>query len=247
MVGKFYTGLSALRYDAFFTEIDTQELAYYCKLLNPLKAALELGCGTGRLLLPLLQQGYLIEGLDNAPAMLAQCKKKAKSLGLNPLIYEQSAQEMDLPKRYDTIFSALGTFQQIADRADARTVIERSFTHLLPGGKLLIYLYLPWYDAPSFGQWHQHEPVEHEGCTILVHEKSIHDPHEQLIFSRYRYEVWRENVLEAQEEKEQIIRWYSHYEFRMMLERAGFLNIAVSAGYEGEGPFDTMLFCAQKP
>lgn len=37
---------------------------------------LELGCGTGRLMLPLARTGVVITGVDNAPAMLARARAK---------------------------------------------------------------------------------------------------------------------------------------------------------------------------
>ena len=37
---------------------------------------LELGCGTGRLLLPLARAGYLVTGVDNSPAMLLRARQR---------------------------------------------------------------------------------------------------------------------------------------------------------------------------
>ena len=45
---------------------------------------LELGCGTGRILLPLLQSGIDIAGVDASPGMLAQLQKEALVLNLQP-------------------------------------------------------------------------------------------------------------------------------------------------------------------
>jgi SAM-dependent methyltransferase len=44
---------------------------------------LELGCGTGRLLLPLARAGYEVIGLDNSPAMLAKAKARLSGRGMN--------------------------------------------------------------------------------------------------------------------------------------------------------------------
>ena len=40
---------------------------------------LELGCGTGRVLIPMARQGCTITGLDLSPYMLAKCREKLES------------------------------------------------------------------------------------------------------------------------------------------------------------------------
>ncbi|MEZ4518635.1 MAG: class I SAM-dependent methyltransferase [Chloroflexota bacterium] len=47
---------------------------------------LELGCGSGRLLLPLARAGYEITGVDNSPAMLAMAERQ---LRMSPLMYRR--------------------------------------------------------------------------------------------------------------------------------------------------------------
>lgn len=244
---NFYKGLPAILYDSFFLEVDEQELNFYAQHIAACaQPALEVGCGTGRLLLPLLERGFIVEGFDASPEMLALCKAKAAQLDLSPVLYEQQMQHLAVSKQYGCIFSALGTFQQLADRDDAQQALKKFYDHLLPGGRLIIYLHLPWQDAPSFGDWHEHDVVKLADTEIEVHEKSIHNPIEQLIFSTYRYAVKRNGISVAQDEKELTIRWYSRYEFEMMLEQAGFKNIVITAGYEDNGPSDVMLFCAMK-
>lgn len=244
---NFYAGLPATLYDSFFPEVDEQELAFYAQHIKDCAPpALEVACGTGRILLPLLERGLDVEGFDASPEMLAQCKAKAAQKHLSPVLYQQLMQDLSLSKKYGCVFSPLGSFQQVADRDDAQQALQKFYNHLLPGGKLIMYLHLPWYDAPTFGDWHEHESVVMGDKKIIVHEKSIHDPLEQLVFSTYRYEVWQNNIMQSREEKEQTIRWYSRYEFEMMLEGAGFSTVTVSAGYEDYGPFDVMLFCAVK-
>ena len=244
---NFYSGLSATLYDSFFPEIDEPEINFYAQhILACPQPALEIACGTGRMLLPLLERGLDVEGFDASPEMLAQCRAKAAEKNLSPILYEQYMQDLSLSKQYGCIFSPLGSFQQMSDRADAQQALQKFYDHLLPGGRLIVYLHLPWHDAPPFGEWHEHEAIKAGDTEIVVHEKSVHDPLEQLLFSTYRYEVFENSVCIEREEYELTLRWYSRYEFKMMLERVGFKNITVSAGYNDNGPFDVMLFCAAR-
>ncbi len=244
----FYSGLSVRYYDLFFSAIDESELSFFAKQVETAQSpALEIGCGTGRILIPLLEQGLAVEGFDYSPEMLAQCTKKALKLGLEPVLYQQSIQSLSLPKRYGCLYSPLGTFQQLADCDDVYQALHRFYEHLLPNGKLIIYLYLPWYNALEFGQWHAHDLVPlKDGNILRVHEKGVHDPIAQQLFMSYRYELWAKDRLIDEELREMAIRWYSRYEFELMLERVGFKNIKIQTGYEDNGPFDVMLFMATK-
>ncbi len=244
---QFYSGLPAQLYDQFFPEIDEQELAFFIQHIEMLPApALEIACGTGRILLPLLERGYQIEGFDASLEMLAQCRQKSEPKRLDPILYHQTMQDLELPKQYGCMFSPLGSFQQIENRDDAQKTLRNFYDHLLPGGKLVIYLHLPWHNAQTLGEWHQHESITCDDKKITVSEKLIHEPNKQKFFVSYRYDVWQKSECIAKDVKDMTIRWYSRYEFQMMLQQVGFKDIQVSSGYEDSGPFDVMLFVAQK-
>lgn len=229
-------------------EVDQQELQFYEQVIRSISMplpALEIACGTGRVLLPLLQKGLHVEGFDSSPEMLAICASKATQQGLHPILYEQSMQTLSLPKKYGCLFSPLGSFQQLADVQDAYAALQRFYKHLVPSGMLVMYLYLPWYNAPEFGVWHEHEPVTlSDGNTLRVFEHAVHDVFEQQLHMRYRYEVWQQQQLLTTEHKEMTIRWYSRHEFELMLNMVGFRHVTVQAGYRDEGPADVMLFVA---
>ena len=63
---------------------------------------LDVGCGTGRLLLDYLAQGIDVDGVDNSPEMLALCRAKAHALGLAPQLYEQPMETLALSRTYRT-------------------------------------------------------------------------------------------------------------------------------------------------
>src|SRR5437763_16114963 len=65
--------------------------------------ALDIGCGTGRLLLDYLADGIDIDGVDVSPEMLAICREKAQKRGLHPTLFHQSMEALAVPRRYRTI------------------------------------------------------------------------------------------------------------------------------------------------
>ncbi|MCA1972941.1 MAG: class I SAM-dependent methyltransferase, partial [Caenispirillum sp.] len=76
--GDTYDALVAELYDDLLAGVPFGDLEVWTDLLRAAAApALELACGTGRVLLPLLARGFVVEGLDVSAAMLAVCRRKA--------------------------------------------------------------------------------------------------------------------------------------------------------------------------
>lgn len=245
---NFYKGLSAKFYDAFFNAIDHQELEFYQKCITSSSSpALEIACGTGRILLPLIEKGLYIEGFDSSQEMLDILQQKAAQKKIKPIIFQQQMQTLALQKKYGCLFSPMGSFQQLANLDDAYAALQRFYDHLVPHGTLVIYLYLPWYNAPEPGVWHEHDVLTLDDGNILrVFEKSVHDLLEQQVHLKYRYQMCQSDALLAQEQKQMIIRWYSRHEFELMLQSIGFKNISVQNGYHDDGPADVMIFLARR-
>src|SRR5437588_13120106 len=100
-----YRGLKAATWDLFRGDTSTwPDVSFYREAIRSSgEPVLDVGCGTGRLLLQYLSEGVDIEGVDNSPEMLALCLKKAEVNGLRPRVYEQSMTGLRLARSYRTI------------------------------------------------------------------------------------------------------------------------------------------------
>lgn len=65
--------------------------------------ALDVGCGTGRLLLEFLADSLQVDGVDVSSEMIALWRQKARAKGLQPTLYVQAIEALDLPREYRTI------------------------------------------------------------------------------------------------------------------------------------------------
>jgi 2-polyprenyl-3-methyl-5-hydroxy-6-metoxy-1,4-benzoquinol methylase len=65
---------------------------------------LDVACGAGRLLLPIVRQGVDIDGVDISADMLGHCRRKAASEGFSPNLYQQLMHAFDLSRKYKTIY-----------------------------------------------------------------------------------------------------------------------------------------------
>ena len=105
---------------------------------------LELGCGTGRVLLPLARAGVEITGLDLSSGMLERCRAKVD--GEPPEVRERVqlvAADMttfDLGRRFASIICPFAGFQQLRTVDQQLACLERCRAHLLPHGRLVLDL-----------------------------------------------------------------------------------------------------------
>jgi cyclopropane fatty-acyl-phospholipid synthase-like methyltransferase len=101
----WHHGLVAREWGEFATE-GGKETVYYKGLIETSgQPSLDLGCGSGRSLLPLVQAGLDVDGCGYSKEMLADCQKRAAAEGFSPRLYSQAMHELDLPRRYRTIFA----------------------------------------------------------------------------------------------------------------------------------------------
>ncbi|MCE7989431.1 MAG: class I SAM-dependent methyltransferase [Caldilinea sp. CFX5] len=110
-------------------------------------------CGTGRFLIPFLQRGMPIDGIDASPHMLAACQQRCDEHGLSVTLSQQLLQDLDLPHRYGYIFLPDRAISLLYDKTVGLQALRRLYDHLLPGGKLALDIQTPHMQTFVTGQW----------------------------------------------------------------------------------------------
>jgi SAM-dependent methyltransferase len=95
---------------------------------------LEIGCGTGRVAIPIARLGIAVTGLDLVPGMLEQARKK--SAGLPTRWVQGDARSFDLGERFRLIYLTGNVFQFFLTRQDQELMLERARAHLDRDGLL---------------------------------------------------------------------------------------------------------------
>ncbi len=92
------TGLSATTWDDFAGDEPKRDFQVYRDLIaqHPGRV-LDVGCGTGRLLVPYLASGIDVEGVDSSAEALSICRRRAAEKGLTAVLYHQRMQDLDVP------------------------------------------------------------------------------------------------------------------------------------------------------
>lgn len=138
----FYTGLIAELYGRLRSS--TSDPAEYADFIAESgEPALELGCGDGDPLLDLVRSGLDVDGVDSSGDMLDRLCRAAQAAGLQVRVHRQRMQDLDLPRRYRSIFLAGPTFTVLPDDDAALHTLRRIREHLHPDGTALVPLWVP--------------------------------------------------------------------------------------------------------
>jgi len=195
--------------------------------------ALDVGCGTGRLLLDYLAEGVDIDGVDVSAEMLDLCRAKAAGRGLAPTLYRQAVEELDLPRRYHTILVPSSTFQLLLEPPAAAQALARMRDHLLPGGVLVMPFMALWVAGEDLAVSEVTEAIRADGAMVRKTARSTFDPETRLADSDDLFEVIRDGEVIASERhvRARATRQYEPAEVFEMAAAAGLDVMRVVAGF----------------
>jgi SAM-dependent methyltransferase len=241
------------------------EVAYFQHFVEEGQPALDVACGTGRLLLPYLRAGLDVDGCDVSEDMIALCRERAEQEGLTPTLFVQSMHELDPPRSYRTIV-VCGGFAVGSDRAHDLQALSRFYEHLEPGGTLVLDNEVPYANARQWNRWLRAERAElplpwpdgdrdrrraSDGSELALEARLVAlDPLEQHATLEIRARQWRDDRLVAEEVHELDLGLYFKNELALTLERAGFEVVAVHGDHKEEAAtsdHDFVVFVARKP
>jgi SAM-dependent methyltransferase len=239
------------------------EIDFFRRYVEAGEPALDVACGTGRLLLPYLRAGLDVDGCDVSPDMLAHCRAAAERERLTPNLYELAMCDLELPRRYRTVF-VCGGFGLGSTREQDLEALRRMHDHLEPGGMLVLDNEVPYASGAAWRAWGR-ETLEHvplavplpsdrrlgsDGAEYALSTRLVtFDPLDQSGVWELRGFMWRDGQLVAEEEHRLTMRLYFRNELVLMLERSGFVDISVCAGYTGSEPTgaeDFLVFTARR-
>jgi SAM-dependent methyltransferase len=199
---------------------------------------LEVGCGTGRVHLPLLEAGVDADGFDLHPGFLAVLRRHATARRLAPRVVQADMRDFTMPRRYALIVIPFRAFFHNLTTDDELRTLRCCREHLEPGGRLVLDLF-----HVTFGRLV--EPGD-----VWRFEKRFADPATGApleLWSRQRRDLVRQTLhadmeLRRLDEAGRVVarhphgvdlRWIYRAEMELLLRLAGFARAEVVGGFDG--------------
>jgi SAM-dependent methyltransferase len=235
-------GIAAL-YDYVTNYKSRRDVDFYLEEAHTTRAdVLELGCGTGRVLIPVARLGKRIVGVDASAEMLAQARVRVEREPLDVRervsLVPADMRELDLPGRFSLIMIPFRPFQHMLSVGDQLRTLESAHRHLEPGGRLVFDVF-----NPSLRALMDEKRAEEREDTA---ETSLPDGR---TFSRTG-RVAATHIVEQYSEAELIyyvrntdgtterlvhafyMRWFWRYELEHLLVRSGFRLAAIYGDFD---------------
>ena len=214
-------------------------LDYYVDLAKAARGpVLDVGCGTGRILIPCLKAGVDAEGLDLFDGMLKRLREKAAAFGLKPRLHHADMAKFNLPRRYALIMIPFNAFVHNLTTDDQLACLRTCRDHLQPEGLLTLDISFPgqqWVGQSSGTRAFEGElPHPQTGLPIKMWDTRTFDRVKQLQYSFNEVEMLDAagNVVETHRSKT-TMRWTYKPEMELLLRVAGFARWEILGGYDG--------------
>ncbi|MBV9145332.1 MAG: class I SAM-dependent methyltransferase [Acidobacteria bacterium] len=225
--------VSARYYDeAYASADDLQDVQFYVEVARRFGGpVLELACGTGRVLLPIAQNGISIDGVDSSPAMLEQLNKKLAqqeaSVRQRVSVFSGDLRSFRGERRYGAVIIPFRPLQHMYTLDDQIAALKTAAFHLTDDGVLAFDVFYPRPESMLAGIGE--EKLELEWNTKDDPPKTIRrsvrkdsvDKIAQHFSATYLYRTYRDGKLIREETAPLKMSWYTYPHLQALFLLAG--------------------------
>lgn len=213
-------------------------LDFYIALAKEAKGGvLDVACGTGRILLPLLQAGVDIEGLDLFEPMLRTLRAKAAALGLSPRLHQADMSDFSVPRKFGLVMIPFNAFIHNMTQAAQIRCLQLCREHLLPGGLLALDTYFPSVEVtgtpPGTRVFEGEMPHPVTGLPMRMYDTRTFDRVAQTQHSINELELLAADGSVAKVHRSECsLRYIYKHEMELLLRLAGFARWKISGDFD---------------
>ena len=210
--------------------------------VNAGSPVLEIGCGTGRVLIPVARTGIEVVGLDLSAVMLAICRdqlaRETDSVNARVRLVEGDMRSFAIDQRFTLATIPFRPFQHLLTVEDQLACLTSTRRHLVDGGRLILDLFNPALELlvnGPIGSEHDDEPAFEmpDGRRVVRCHKTIAmnrftqvNDHE-LIYYVTHPDGRKQRLVHAFS-----MRYLFRFEVEHLLARAGFAVEQIYADYD---------------
>lgn len=222
-------------YDVIYSQV-RDDIPFYVELARAQGGpALEVGCGTGRVLIPTLEAGVEIHGLDLEAGMLERLRGKAAAKGLSVRVFEGDMRDFTMPGRYRLVTIPFRAFMHLQSTEDQIRALRCMREHLEPGGLLAFNVFYPSADFRR---------DKHGARSLSIETTHPESGRPVKVFDVSRFDNLRQTVTVERETVEgdggerQVtrsgftLRWVYRFELELLLQAAGFAAAEIFGGFD---------------
>jgi SAM-dependent methyltransferase len=208
-------------HDQYLVDVDVH-LGFARRFGGPV---LELACGTGRLLAPLLRAGFEATGVDSSVAMLDRARSRLAAQHLQATLVQQRLELLHLEAHFRTVIIGLDSFGLLIRRDDQLAALRAARAHTSHDGRLVL-------DVANGNLRGANEAPEE-----LIHDLTMPDPEtgrpiskfvlrrprpsEQVDELMFFYDEQDERGYLRRSMVELKLRWFTRFELELLLQTAG--------------------------
>lgn len=192
---------------------------------------LEPMCGTGRFLIPLLEEGYTVSGFDYSSHMLNVCRKKCAARNLKPILAEATFETFSSQEQYGLIFIPSSSFCLLTDPKQAMRALNFISSRLAPGGKFVFEIETIAAIGQSQSSWKGRWVNREDGSKIVINTISNFDAPSHIETILCRYELWEKNHITQTEVEDFKLRLYETKEIELLLAQE---NLRIVGKWQAE-------------
>jgi SAM-dependent methyltransferase len=242
-LASFYRA-HAPHYDAAYEGLE--DTGFYGRLAAECGGpVLELGCGTGRVLLPIARDGIAVYGMDGSEAMLerlfAKLEDETPEVRSRVTVVRGDIRRTSAGVQVPLVFSAGNVLHSFLEHEEQRAYLRNARRHLAPGGAFCFDVFQFDYKRLLLppGDWLQ-EPEHMDPATGHRTRRYYRTEHEPE-FQRFRVDMrWvvedAEGKVVSDTNASVMQRWFTRGELELLLEMEGF-RITDHWGEFNRGPF----------
>lgn len=230
---QYYGELCSLFYDLDKPEAPKEQMDFWMSYADKTMRILEPMCGSGRFLVPFLEQGYQIDGFDLSADMIHRCIEKHTSLGFSTRIDICDFNNFDTTaEKYDLIFIAAGSLSLLTKREEVIKALKVMKNCLTSTGRIVLSvatdLSYRGSDPSSVNQeqlelaaFEEGRRVGKDSVEVALRSKHAYDTDKQILYSIISYELYIDNRHVRTEYEDFHLRLYQQEEFDRIAEKCG--------------------------
>lgn len=228
---NYYGSLCTEMYEILHEKAPQDELDFYLSYAEKGKKILEPLCGSGRFLVPFMERGFDICGMDLSSEMLDKLKQKAP----NAKVVQADILEYSSKEKYDYIFISSGSVSLFTDMNLCKKILDKLKGMLAPKGKFVFAVDTVANRCPDDSDYKTSVSVKtKEGFHLTLKSKNYYDEQSQTQFSPSIYELYNGAELLQSEPMDFQTHLYQFGEIEPYLREIGFQTVVIYSSFQKE-------------